>query len=187
MSRKDPSNFGEWLKIRRLAAEMTPVDIAKAIQMDPATYRELEAGRGGLTEVQLAALIKIEKMRISRRDVDHARPTILAEAEGEGQPAAAAGPAKPASAIDAIVASVQAKHERDAAAAARPKTPLAAYLREKGAALGLSRLELARRCRLAPTDLDAIEAGLVPGPATLKAMAAGLGVDPAEVLGLVEA
>lgn len=185
--RKDFANFGEWLKIRRLAAEMTPIDIARAIQMDPAAYRELEAGRGGLTEAQIAALIKIEKMRITRKDVDHARPTILA---GEGEPAAPtadAGPAKPVSPLDAIVASVQAKHERQAAAAAAPKTPLAGWLREQAAGLGLSRVELARRCRVSPMDLEAIEEGFVPGPATLKAMAAGLNVDPAEILGLVEA
>ena len=184
---KDPSNFGEWLKIRRLAAEMTPVDIATKIQMDPATYRELENGRGGITEAQLAALIKIDKMRITRRDVDHARPPIVAAAGAEAQAPEAAGPAKPGSALDAIVASVQAKHERQAAAAAKPKTPLAAWLRDKAAELGLSRIDLARRCRVSPMDLEAIEDGFVPGPATLKAMAAGLGVDPAEILGLVEA
>lgn len=183
---KDPSNFGEWLKIRRLAAEMTPVDVAKAIGMDPATYKELEAGRGGVTEAQIAALIRIEKMRVSRRDVDHARPTIVAGAAGEAAPADAGSPVTPQGAIAAIVASVQAKHARAAAEAAKPKNPLAAYLREKGAELGLSRLDLARRCRIAPTDLDAIEAGLIPGPVTLKAIAAGLGVEPAELSGLVE-
>lgn len=183
---KDPSNFGEWLKIRRLAAEMTPVDVAKAIQMDPATYKELEAGRGGVTEAQIAALIKIEKMRISRRDVDHARPTIVAGADGAASLADAPSPVTPQGAVAAIFASVQAKHARAAAEAAKPKNALAAYLREKGQELGLSRLELARRCKVAPTDLDDIEAGLIPGPVTLKAMAAGLGVDPAELQGLVQ-
>src|SRR3989338_7767237 len=80
---KETSNFGEWLKIRRLAAELTPIDLAKALQMEPGTYRDLEAGRGGLTEAQIGALIKIDKMRISRRDVDHARPPIVAETDGE--------------------------------------------------------------------------------------------------------
>ncbi len=187
MPPKDPSNFGEWLKVRRLAAEMTPVDVARAIQMDPASYRELEAGHGGLTEAQIAALIKIERMRISRRDVDHARPPIVAAAAGEGQSGTPPALMGPQSAIAAIVASVQAKHARAAAEAARPKNRLAAYLREKGTELGLSRLELARRCRIAPTDLDDIEAGLVPGPATLRAMATGLGVETAELLGLIEA
>ena len=93
----------------------------------------------------------------------------------------------PDSGVAAIFASVQAKHARAAAEAAKPKNPLAAYLREKGQELGLSRLELARRCKIAPTDLDDIEAGLIPGPITLKAIAAGLGVDPAELTGLVEA
>ena len=77
------------LTTRRLAAEMTPVDIAKAIQMELPAYRELEAGRGGLTEAQVAALIKIEKMRITRKDVDHARPTILAGEDGEAAAARA--------------------------------------------------------------------------------------------------
>ena len=184
---KDPSNFGEWLKIRRLAAEMTPIDVAKAIGMEPGTYKELEAGRGGVTEAQIAALIKIERMRISRREVDHARPTIVAGDGAEASVADAPSPVTPQGAVAAIFASVQAKHARAAAEAAKPKTPLAGYLREKSAELGLSRLELAKRCRIAPTDLDDIEAGLIPGPVTLKAMAAGLGVDPSELAGLVEA
>jgi transcriptional regulator with XRE-family HTH domain len=185
MAAKDFSNFGEWLKIRRLAAEMTPVDIARAIGMDLAVYRELEAGRGGLTEAQIALLIKIERMRITRRDVDHARPTILAEDGAPSPEAQDVGKAQ--SALDTIIASVQARHERQAATAAMPTSPLAAYLLEKGDALGLSRLELARRCRIAPMDLDDIEKGFVPGPTTLKGIAAGLGVDPAELLDVVQA
>ena len=59
---KDPSNFGEWLKIRRLAAELTPVDVAKALGMEPGAYKELEAGRGGVTEAQIAALVDQAKM-----------------------------------------------------------------------------------------------------------------------------
>jgi len=177
---KGPTNFGEWLKIRRLAAELTPLDLAKALQMDAGAYRELEAGRGGISERQIALLVKIEKMRVGRRDVEHARPPLVAE-EGYEAPTDA-GPAKPTSALDAILASVQAKNERVAQAANAPKTPLAGYLREKAQALTISRLELAKKCRLAPTDLDDIEAGFVPGPATLKAIAAGLGVDPAELL-----
>lgn len=178
---KGPSNFGEWLKIRRLAAELTPIDVSRALQMDQAAYRELEAGRGGISERQVALLVKIDKMRVGARDVIHANPPIVAE-DGAGPGAAATGPAKPASALDQLVASVQAKNERVAQAARAPKNPLAGYLREKAQALGISQLDLARKCRLAPSDIDDIEAGFVPGPATLRAMAAGLGVDPAELM-----
>ena len=179
---KQGSKFGEWLRIRRIAAELTPVDVAKKIGMEFSAYRDLEAGRGSITPRQVSLLVKIEKMKMSALDVQRHDPPLVAtgELDLDELPSEQQDITKAQSALDSLIASVQAKNARDA----KPThvvSPLGAYLIEQAKQTGLSRNDFARRCRLSPMDLDDIERGLVPGPATLRGIAQGLGVDVAEL------
>jgi transcriptional regulator with XRE-family HTH domain len=173
--------FGVWLKIRRVAAELTPMDLARHLGVDLATYREIEADKHGVTESQLLTLAKLEKLKMTERDL-RARATIVAEKPGTPAPE----PQKKAvsSPLDALVASVAAKHERDLERQAKARPPLALYLDEACARLALKKGQLAAKCQITLNVLEDIERGFTPGPAILAKLADGLGVPVSELTAL---
>lgn len=179
------TSFGEWLKIRRLAAELTPIDMAKAIGVDAATYRDIEGDRAGVTVRMLGALCRIDRLKVTMRDLQLNGPKIIATKQLTLEEAEALAPApvapKGPSSLDAILESYQAKAARAPVKAAKLVSPLGQYLLSKSTEMQLTRMELAKRCKVMPTDLDDIEAGFVPGPLVLRNMAAGLGIDPIEL------
>lgn len=185
--------FGEWLKIRRLAAELTPVDVSKAIGVDMTTYRDIETDKVGLTRAMMHALTRVDRLKITMRDIQLRNPKVIAtanftdEAQAEAEQAAAAKSAT--THIDTIIDSFQARQARQAPTIRNVKTvsPLGMYLQEKASTLQLTPLELARKCRMSPMDIEDISNGMVPGPIVLKGIAAGLGIDLAELQSLIGA
>ncbi|MDB5096191.1 MAG: hypothetical protein JWM80_612 [Cyanobacteria bacterium RYN_339] len=174
-------NFGEWLKIRRLAAELTPMDLSRYLGIELATYRDIEADKQGITEAQLEKLYKLEKLKMTLRDM-RSRATIIAGKPDED----AAVPEKkgPASPLDALIASVTAKNERDVERKAKARTALAVYLDDACGRMSLKKGQLATQCKVAPDLLDDIEAGFTPGPTVLAKLADGLGVPVSELTAL---
>lgn len=177
--------FGEWLKIRRVAAELTPMDLARYLGVDLPAYRDIEADKRGITEAQLDRLAKLEKLKMTVRDLRQ-RATIVPE---QGQPADAAPAAeakKPASSpLDALIASVAAKNERDLERRAKARPALAAYLDEACGRLELKKGQLAQKCQVTLNVLEDIELGFTPGPAVLAKLAEGLGVPVSELTALM--
>jgi transcriptional regulator with XRE-family HTH domain len=175
--------FGEWLKIRRLAAELTPMDLARYLGIELAVYRDIEGDKRGVTETQLIMLAKLEKLKMTERDL-RAKATIVVDTT-EGTPVPAAPEKKgAASPLDALIASVAAKHERDVERKAKNRPPLAIYLDEACGRLELKRGQLAVRCKVTPDLLEDIEAGFKPSPAILAKLADGLGVPVSELTSL---
>jgi len=176
--------FGEWLKIRRVAAELTPMDLARYLGVDLNAYRDIEADKQGVTESMLIKLTKLEKLKMTERDL-RARAKIVAEpaAGATPEPAPAAKKAS-SSPLDALLASVAAKNERDLERRAKARPPLAAYLDEACGKLDLKKGQLAAKCQITLATLEDIELGLAPGPAVLARLADGLGVPVSELTAL---
>jgi transcriptional regulator with XRE-family HTH domain len=174
--------FGEWLKIRRVAAELTPMDLARYLGVELPAYRDIEGDKRGITETQLERLAKLEKLKMTARDLRQ-RATIIPE---DGQAAAPAPEVKKpaASQLDALIASVAAKNERDQERRNKARPALAAYLDEACSRMELKKGQLAQKCQVTLNVLEDIELGFTPGPAVLAKLADGLGVPVSELTAL---
>jgi transcriptional regulator with XRE-family HTH domain len=174
--------FGEWLKLRRLAGELTPLDLAKYLGIELATYREIELGQQGMTQALIERLTKLEKLKVTMRDM-RGRAPLVADADGPQLIPPPATTPKPTSPLDAIIASAAASQQRADTknlAANRP-TRLAEVLASDRLRTGASRLEQARACKLTPGLWEDIDAGFTPGLAVLRKIAEGLGL-PVEAI-----
>lgn len=174
--------FGEWLKIRRVAAELTPMDLARYLGVDLAAYRDIEADKRGITETQLERLAKLEKLKMTARDLRQ-RATIIPD-DGQGAVAAPEVKKPASSQLDALIASVAAKNERDLERRNKARPALAAYLDEACGRLELKKGQLAQKCQVTLNVLEDIELGFTPGPAVLAKLADGLGVPVSELTAL---